>query len=348
VPILVIIILLLSCKKLEDTIKSNPYSSANQKLKENFSKTKIINIELDSKELINIHEDKVTSISSYSVSNDSSLFFVYPFSGINVNNKYLITDNKLNCLMLANDNMIIRSLGRRGAAPNEFNQPTNIAFNGSKIFIQDHGNGRIQIFNKELNYITSLPAVFIPFTGTISANNKNLFITTGISDTTLVNVYHIEDNNIRFLNSFVPRLVKLNVQPIAMNNITFDVDKRGMFYMSYTALPYILVYDSTLQAVYTIKFTGKETEQIYNDEIKNDFRVKTFIKDIKVTEEGKLIYVLIKSKLLILEKRLDSYYLLKAFSLYHNPEKIILTKNKIIFIDSNKAHVFILNNNISL
>jgi DNA-binding beta-propeller fold protein YncE len=49
------------------------------------------------------------------------------------------------------DGRLLRTIGRRGEAPGEFNLPSHLAFVGDELYVTDTLNSRIQVFDAELN-----------------------------------------------------------------------------------------------------------------------------------------------------------------------------------------------------
>lgn len=51
---------------------------------------------------------------------------------------------------------ILKSIGKRGSLPGEFNIVNGIALKGGEVYVCDTGNNRIQVFDEDLNYILSI------------------------------------------------------------------------------------------------------------------------------------------------------------------------------------------------
>lgn len=72
----------------------------------------------------------------------------------------VIVDNNNDCLVVSDYNgSQIKTVGSTGNGPLEFINPTGICEYESNIYVIDSGNQRVQILNKELNYIDEIPVV---------------------------------------------------------------------------------------------------------------------------------------------------------------------------------------------
>lgn len=73
--------------------------------------------------------------------------FNYPEDVIIHHDLLYISDSWDNCIQIwTQDGKFIKKLGKKGAKDGELNIPIGLASNGSNLFIVDHGNYRVQIF----------------------------------------------------------------------------------------------------------------------------------------------------------------------------------------------------------
>ena len=77
---------------------------------------------------------------------------------LHVGDRVVISDRKTHRLYLYTvEGELIRQIGGRGHGPQSFSSPTVIAtINGLKIYVSDSGNQRVQILDRELNYLSQL------------------------------------------------------------------------------------------------------------------------------------------------------------------------------------------------
>ena len=62
----------------------------------------------------------------------------------------------------SNDGCFIKSWGRHGTGPGEFDQPHDISIGGSQghVFVADRSNNRVQVFDQEGNFITAWKTIW--------------------------------------------------------------------------------------------------------------------------------------------------------------------------------------------
>ena len=70
----------------------------------------------------------------------------------------------------------IKSWGKRGTAPGEFNVPHSIWADEEKVYVSDRENGRVQIFDYEGNFINALGGLYRP-TDIYQDADQNMFVT---------------------------------------------------------------------------------------------------------------------------------------------------------------------------
>ncbi len=331
------------CKKSSEITPDNYFEPAMDKVLRDYPGAKVTVIDLDSIEPTPIKSEDHKIISD-SVSPKGKLFFSSPWAGTSFNGNIYLTDYQQNCLFELKDGVIRRKIGRAGAAPLEFKEPYNIASNDSMLFIEDHGNGRIQVLAKNLNYIFSIPSSFIYFAGDISASNNRLFITENNPSSALVNVFWINHNQLKYITSIVPVIVVPPKQPFGVNALTFSVSSDSNFYFAYKTLPYILVYDSEYKLKSIFELSGKDIEKIKSEKPAVLNGVKFIIRDIKITKDNKYIYVLLGSTLIALKKTDSELKISKKYSLTNQPFKIAVDSSSVYLFDSFKARVDIIPN----
>lgn len=70
---------------------------------------------------------------------------------------YIVETNRHRMLVLSSDGERIDSLGSQGRGDYRFNRPVSIdATNGLKIYVADRNNGRVQLFDRRLQYLSSI------------------------------------------------------------------------------------------------------------------------------------------------------------------------------------------------
>lgn len=72
---------------------------------------------------------------------------------------YLTETNRHRLLVVSPDGVRSDSLGARGSGDYRFNEPVSVdATNGLKIYVADQNNGRIQLFDRRFQYLSTVSA----------------------------------------------------------------------------------------------------------------------------------------------------------------------------------------------
>jgi hypothetical protein len=96
---------------------------------------------------------------------------------------YITERNKHRLLVITADGIRIDSLGARGSGDYRFNEPVSVdATNGLKIYVADKNNGRVQLFDRRFQYLSSISSDKIDGTGRFQpsqlqvSNSGDLFV----------------------------------------------------------------------------------------------------------------------------------------------------------------------------
>jgi len=96
---------------------------------------------------------------------------------------YITESNKHRLLVINADGIRIDSLGARGSGDYRFNEPVSVdATNGLKIYVADKNNGRVQLFDRRFQYLSSISSDKIVGTGRFQpsqlqvSNSGDLFV----------------------------------------------------------------------------------------------------------------------------------------------------------------------------
>lgn len=96
---------------------------------------------------------------------------------------YITESNKHRLLVITADGIRIDSLGARGSGDYKFNEPVSVdATNGLKIYVADKNNGRVQLFDRRFQYLSSISSDKIDGTGRFQpsqlqvSNSGDLFV----------------------------------------------------------------------------------------------------------------------------------------------------------------------------
>lgn len=82
---------------------------------------------------------------------------------------YIVETDRHRMLVLSSDGERVDSVGSQGRGDYRFDRPVSIdATNGLKIYVADRNNGRVQLFDRRLQYLSSITSDKI--------DNRNLFL----------------------------------------------------------------------------------------------------------------------------------------------------------------------------
>ena len=68
-------------------------------------------------------------------------------------NVYVVSDHKVQKLNRRGE--VIKSVGKKGRNVGEFNGAVGVMYYNNKVYVCDHGNGRVQVFDSNLNFVRS-------------------------------------------------------------------------------------------------------------------------------------------------------------------------------------------------
>jgi hypothetical protein len=237
-----------------------------------------------------------------------------------------VLDNESNEIVKLDDNLTeVKRTGRKGWNNGEFDSPTNIdGSSGLDIYVSDGINYRIQRFDLNLSYVSTL------MTNTSTFDEKLKFNTPVASIVLNTNaIYVIDGENKRivyypdgnvpstyfggFQSAQKPLLEPVKLMKDGYNNLYVFDRKYGS----------IFKYDSFGNFVKNIEYSIIKSVSIYNN----------------------IIYIFTGSELLLYDIRKNAYInkiqLTKEFSEMHVSDILIYSESKILFLEKNKISFFI-------
>ncbi len=205
----------------------------------------------------------------------------------------LICDRLNDCIFVADsEGTILRKIGRHGKGPGEFIGPVHIACNTNFCFVYDLGNGRIQILDREFDYVSSIPAVYNFLSGCLAASRDQVYIHGSYADTLLLKRYS-SISPFDLVSVSIPLLVPRTERSQAYNSVKFSANEDGWLCIGYTGLPYLFVFDPQGIQRSTIELQGKGVEQLKehpNGLKASGAMMKIFIAGISVFQDGSVVF----------------------------------------------------------
>lgn len=195
-----------------------------------------------------------------------------------------------------------RSVGGQGRGPGEFAASIRISHNSEYIAALDYWNGRIQVFDHNLNLL---------FTETKNLHDSHLsnnlaltkeFLYMGIpphGSEDLISVYKMDDFKNRF-DSLWPKIIPDGLQPGPYNTIIMDSNSSNRLAITNLGLPYLfllneerginhlLYFDSTYYrelenpAAKPVRIEGKDEHSLPG--------VRSFIQQMQLNDDGTIYF----------------------------------------------------------
>lgn len=192
------------------------------------------------------------------------IFLAQPMDMIVVGDSIYIADVKQHAIVVADlRGRLIRLIGGQGQAPGEFTEPARLAANDDFIFVYDHGNRRVQVFDHRFEYITSISHGFMWLRQSIVADDDQLFLPESVMSDSLMVAVHTARQPFQKEGGFMPRLLPPGQQPMAHNTSVVTTDGSNVC-SAYIGLPYVFCFDNDLSEQRTLVFNGGVVENLNN------------------------------------------------------------------------------------
>lgn len=251
-------------------------------------------------------------------SGEKDIFLAFPTSCLFQENRYFISDRILNTIIeIDSSGNFIRKIGRMGKAPKEFIEPFSIKSNREYFFVQDIGNGRIQIFDKDFTYINSIKAAFMPFVQDFSLNLKMLLVPTEMY--TFYDIYNIDKINYNQMEedttyTFPPIFKTKNPTNNSMLSLNALFISENIICFYYHNLPYIFLTNIQQSIFHGIKLVSRKINELEkNLTDAEQGGTAMIITDVERLSDNYIV-VAVNQDLLIFRISLTEPYLKKLFT----------------------------------
>jgi hypothetical protein len=252
----------------------------------------------------------------------NGLYLGMPASFIVKKDTFYICDRANNYVLVVDrQGNPIRTIGRKGKGPSEFVMPTQIVASDSLILVYDFGNARVQVFSPTFEYRYSVVASFPPTGPSIFAASNKLFIRSRPRESNVIAAYNLNET-IFPKYSFLPNpFAAYDASSIAMENVKFSGDGRGIICAAFVTLPYLFLFGEDGTPLHVIELKGRDVERIIraNSENQDTPRKVTFLfNSLRMTEEGS-IGIIAGSSFYLISKNEGGYFLSKRLNLRSKP-----------------------------
>jgi len=179
---------------------------------------------------------------------------------------------------------LLKKVGRRGQGPGEFSAPRYVSGYGDSIYVTDQYMPKIQVFDKELDYISSIP-VSMPVSdfSVLSENEIALATSSGTEPGTI----YIFDSKGKIQNKLPYSFKQM---PLMMDSVSFEFDQQRNLYLAYSFQDRIEKFDTEGKKLWSKKLLG--IRKVKKKKIASlILPTKLIYKDIALDKSGNL-YVL--------------------------------------------------------
>jgi len=216
----------------------------------------------------------------------------------------------------------LRTYGRRGNGPGEFEMLMGIAHNSSSLISVEPA--KIQIFNRNMTIKHEISQVV--YGEKLAVSDKHLFIALNPNtNNELIQVRestHPFDEVARIMNPIIPT----GFQPAAYNSIEIAANSNGYLAITYNGLPYLFIFNPEFEIEHVLYFQFENGESLDNPSPKpirntEPMRVSAFISNLKLLDD-KTIYFTNSMNVYKIVLNVDNYRIDKRMHFsFADPEK---------------------------
>ena len=185
------------------------------------------NIPLVGKEIKQIYLEEVLSIGDL---DDNAVLYMWVDVKVDENNFIYVTDTMDYSLnKFDSQGKLIKKTGRKGQGPGEFQAPRFMGLSEKFIYVTDEQISRIQVFDKELNFIKSIPVRTNVSSLKVISDDKFVITSTSISRKSKGKIFILNAEG-KITDEFVNGDKEL---PFLMGTVFLDFDTKGNLYIAY-------------------------------------------------------------------------------------------------------------------
>jgi len=230
-------------------------------------------------------------------------------------NIYILDSNDNNIKIFQNNGTFVKTIGREGSGPGDLRRPWIFQIIGSRIFIADANNRRVQILNVDGKYEAGYKApLSFGKSAAFDAQGNLYLITQGLRSPNLISVYDnqgnlskefgvLESESFDFYDfTLIKEQIKKGQIPDSMkNDLLLIVDKNSDLFAVHNSLNKLKKFSNKGDLLFIAEIEAEEYEDIYrefqdkNKELENKPNIYyplRYVNGLAVNREGDL-YVLL-------------------------------------------------------
>ena len=179
---------------------------------------------------------------------------------------------------------LLKKTGRRGQGPGEFSAPRYVSSYGSSIYVTDQFMPKIQVFDQDLNYTSSIPLSIPVSDFSILSENEIAVATLSTTEAGIIYIFNSEGR----IQNELPYSSKQ--MPLMMDMVSFEFDQQRNLYLAYNFQDKIEKFDTEGKKLWSKKLLG--IRKVKKEKIASlVLPSKLIYKDIALDKSGNL-YVL--------------------------------------------------------
>ena len=179
-------------------------------------------------------------------------------------NLYVVDENDDRIIVLDTDLNLVISIGRQGKGPVEFDTPFSINFDydGNK-YINDYLNKRIQILDKQNNYIAGFNVIIPGLYSNIGIDRQKRIYVNIVSDNKIITLFNSKGVTLTKFGKIaeidepaVKRFYRDDINRVnkRLNQGKLFIDDESSIYFAYDLYPILRKYNGDFNLLYEIKY----------------------------------------------------------------------------------------------
>lgn len=319
-------LLVVHCSQKDEIIPQTENETFNQLLKE--APATIIDLDGISVDTVIIgYENTLGSENSSWFS--EPVYLDFPATSLIKVDDTLYVANQEKIYLMGKDGAWQRSVGREGRGPAEFAASFKIANNSNYIMAFDYWNGRIQVFDHNLNLLfiinKNLHDSLIWKNYALSDNHLYLELNSN-SNNHILAAYRADELENQ-IETFWPKIIPNGLQPAPYNGIIIDVNNDENIAITNFGLPYLFLLNPERDIEHILYFESSYYRQSENPSAEpvkvegNTERdlpgVRNFIKYVRIMDDDSIYFVVWNNLYQIISEGSNKYRLQKAWHFIH-------------------------------
>jgi len=246
-----------------------------------------ININISNAILFSFIENKVPivlkSVRTFPKENDDQLLSHPVNLQLGSENNIFVIDQRLNSIFEYSINgKFIKSIGRSGKGPGEFDSPLRFVYDKGVFYISDPMNGRVQILNSKGEYLSSFK-VFRSFLDIEHYNNliiaQQSYESGDTRNISFITIFDQVGNILNRIDSSLSEMIGISGLPPMASSVRIKIFENKIFLL-YRYYPIIQIFGMDGKIIKNIMLDDK----IYKKSIENNYKLNRINENPNITK----------------------------------------------------------------